>query len=95
VNARRIELLRADPRTAPTDDGVLVIDEHGDRKWGKHTAHVGRQWLANIGKTENGVVSVSSLLADEGMYYPLEVEPYTPAHHLEGGKNDPQFRTRN
>jgi SRSO17 transposase len=26
--------------------GVLVIDEHGDRKWGKHTAHVGREWLA-------------------------------------------------
>jgi SRSO17 transposase len=40
------------------------------------------------------VVSVSSLLADEGMYYPLEVEPYTPAHHFEGGKNDPKFRTK-
>src|SRR5687768_4546121 len=24
------------------------------------------------------------------MYYPLEVEPYTPAHHFEG-KNDPGF----
>ena len=28
------------------------IDEHRDRKWGKKTAHVGRQWLANIGKTD-------------------------------------------
>jgi SRSO17 transposase len=55
---------------------------------------VGRQWLANIGKTENGVVSVSSLWAAEGMYYPLEVEPYTPAHHFEGGNNDPHFRTK-
>jgi hypothetical protein len=25
------------------------------------------------------VVSVSSLWADEGVYYPLEVEPYTPS----------------
>ena len=57
--------------TAPDEEGVLVIDEHGDRKWGRHTAHVGRQWLANIGKTENGVVSVSSLFADEGEFWPV------------------------
>ena len=94
VNERRLELLLEDPATAPNGEGVLVIDEHGDRKWGKRTAHVGRQWLANLGKTDNGVVSVSSLWADEGAYYPLEVEPYTPAHHFEGGKNDPKFRTK-
>jgi hypothetical protein len=80
---------------APREKGVLVIDEHGDRKWGKRTAHVGRQWLANIGKTESGVLSVSSLLADESMYWPVNFEPYTPAaHHFEGGKNDPRFRTK-
>jgi hypothetical protein len=94
VNARRLELVRQAPRTAPTEDGVLIIDEHVDRKWGKHTAHVGRQWLANIGKTESGVVSVSSLLADESVYWPVNFEPYTPAHHFEGGKNDPAFRTK-
>ncbi len=94
VNGRRLELLVEDPATAPDEGGVLVIDEHGDRKWGKKTAHVGKQWLGNIGKTENGVVSVSSLWADEGVYYPLEVEPYTPAHHFEGGKTDPRFRTK-
>jgi SRSO17 transposase len=94
VNERRLALLLEDPPTAQNGEGVLVIDEHGDRKWGKRTAHVGRQWLANIGKIDNGVVSVSSLWADEGVYYPLEVEPYTPAHHFEGGKNDPEFRTK-
>jgi SRSO17 transposase len=71
-----------------------VIDEHGDRKWGNKTAHVGKQYLANIGKVQGGVVSVSSLWADEEVYYPLEVEPYTPAHHFEGGKADPDFRTK-
>jgi hypothetical protein len=95
VNARRIELLGADPKTAPDEEGVLVIDEHGDRKWGKKTAHVGRQYLANIGKVDSGVVSVTSLWADdEGVYYPLEVEPYTPEHHFEKGKADPAFRTK-
>jgi hypothetical protein len=93
VEERRLELLFEDPMTAPDGDGVLVIDEHGDRKWGKHTAHVGRQWLANIGKTENGVVSVSSLLAYERVYWPLAFEPYTPSHHFEGAKTDPAFRT--
>jgi len=94
VNERRLELLFEDLTTAPSEESVLVIDKHGDRKWGKRTAHVGRQWLANVGKTDSGVVSVSSLLADEKAYYPLEVEPYTPAHHFEGGKNDPGFRTK-
>ena len=94
VNERRLELLLEEPTTAPDKDGVLVIEEHGDRNWGKHTAHVGRQWLANIGKTENGVVSVSSLWADEGVYWPVDFEPYTPAHHFGSAKNDPAFRTK-
>jgi hypothetical protein len=94
TNERRLGLLFAEARTVPKEDGVLVIDEHGDRKWGKHTAHVGKQWLGNLGKTENGVVSVSSLWADEGVYYPLAVEPYTPKHHFEGGTSDPRFRTK-
>jgi SRSO17 transposase len=94
VNARRVEVLRADPLTAPTAAGVLVIDEHGDRKWGSKTAHIGKQYLANLGKIDTGVVSVTSLWADEQIYYPLDVEPYTPAHHFAGGKHDPQFRTK-
>jgi SRSO17 transposase len=46
VNERRLELLFEESASAPNEKGVLVIGEHGDRKWGKHTAHVGRQWLA-------------------------------------------------
>ncbi len=94
VQAERLRLLREDPATAPTADGVLVIDETGDRKDGHKTAHVGRQYLANLGKIDNGVVSVTSLWADERVYYPVDVEPYTPAHHFEKGKEDPQFRTK-
>jgi hypothetical protein len=94
MNRRRVKLILKETKSVPSAEGVLVIDEHGDRKWGKHTAHVGRQWLANLGKTESGVVSVSSLWVDEGVYWPVNFEPYTPAHHFEGGKEDPKFRTK-
>jgi hypothetical protein len=73
---------------------VLVIDETGDRKWGTKTAHVGRQYLGSVGKVDNGVVSVSSLWADERVYYPLAVEPFTPQHHFARGMSDPAYRTK-
>ena len=94
VQVVRLKLLREDPATAPNAQGVLVIDETGDRKDGDKTAHVARQYLGNRGKIENGVVSVTSLWADERVYYPLEVEPYTPEGYFAKGKNDPHFRTK-
>ena len=94
VNARRLELLLNDPATAPHGGGVLVIDDSGDRKDGVKTAHVGRQYLGRYGKTDNGVVTVTTLWADERVYYPVHAVPYTPAEHFAKGKNDPAFRTK-
>ncbi len=94
VNARRLELLRAGPATAPHGGGVLVIDDSGDRKDGVKTAHVGRQWLGRYGKTDSGVVTVTTVWADERLYYPVHAVPYTPARHFAGGKSDPGFRTK-
>src|SRR6266702_829037 len=94
VNARRLELLRADPATAPHGGGVLVIDDSGDRKDGVKTAHVGRQWLGRYGKTDSGVVTVTTLWADERVYHPVHAVPYTPAKHFARGENDPAFRTK-
>ncbi|WP_232839999.1 transposase [Nocardia aurea] len=39
VNARRLELLLADPVTAPHGSGVLVIDDSWDHEDGTATAH--------------------------------------------------------
>src|SRR5215472_7594767 len=94
LNARRLGLLLADPPTRPHDAGVLVIDETGDRKDGVKTAHVAKQYLGSRGKIENGIVAVTSLWADERIYYPLHLRPYTPAERLAGGKKDPAFRTK-
>jgi SRSO17 transposase len=64
VQAERLRLLREDATTAPNTRGVLVIDETGDRKDGHQTAHVGRQYLGNLGKIDNGVVSGTRLWAE-------------------------------
>jgi DDE superfamily endonuclease len=94
LNEQRIGLLQADPATAPHAQGVLVIDDTGDRKDGSATAHVARQYLGSVGKTDNGIVAVTSLWADARCYWPLHVVPYTPASRLAKGKSDPGFRTK-
>src|SRR5213083_1390756 len=94
VNQRRVQLLLDDPATAPHDQGALVLDDTGDRKAGRHTDHVARQYLGSIGKVDNGIVAVTSLWADERVYYPLHLEPYTPSSRLPRGDRDPAFRTK-
>jgi hypothetical protein len=73
---------------------VLVLDDTGDRKAGRHTAHVARQELGSVGKTDNGIVAVTSLWADERVSWPVQVTPSTPASRLPKGKRDPGFRTK-
>ncbi|WP_327669596.1 MULTISPECIES: IS701 family transposase [unclassified Streptomyces] len=94
VNDRRLELLRANEATTPHDGGVIIIDDSGDRKDGTATAHVGRQWLGRLGKTDNGIVTVTTVWTDGRVYYPLHAQPYTPAHHFDRARNDPAFRTK-
>src|SRR3954468_9041832 len=94
INRRRLELVVADPATAPHAGGVLVIDDSGDRKAGTKTAHVARQYLGSIGKVDGGIVAVTSLWADERIYYPLHASPSPPAERLPKGGADPDFRTK-
>ncbi|WSY48150.1 transposase (plasmid) [Embleya sp. NBC_00888] len=75
VNTRRVELLLADPVTAPHAGGVLVIDDSGDRKDGTATAHVGKQYPGSVGKIDRGVVTVTTCWADERLYHPLHAVP--------------------
>src|SRR3954467_9548956 len=94
VNAQRLALLFAIPATRPHADGVLVLDDTGDRRAGTKTAHVARQYLGSVGKIDNGIVAVTTVWADERVYYPLHLQPYTPARRLPRGKADPAFRTK-
>lgn len=94
VNDRRIELLVADARTAPHADGVLIIDDSGDRKSGHATEYVARQYLGSRGKVEEGIVAVTTCWADTKVYWPVHTVPYQPASRLPAGRTDPAFRTK-
>src|SRR5438445_9180556 len=53
----------------------------------------GSGW-AGTARPATGVVTVTTVRADERLYYPVHAVPYTPARHLAKGKSDPGFRTR-
>ncbi|MFK0265205.1 transposase [Streptomyces angustmyceticus] len=88
VNEVPLRLLLSGRHTAPHAHGVLVVDDSGDRKDGTVTAFTGRQWLGRLGKTDNGIVTVTTLWADERLYYPLHALPYSPAHHFPKKRSD-------
>ena len=94
VNRRRLDTLWAQDELRPHAQGVLIVDDSGDRKAGSHTAHVGRQYLGSIGKIDNGIVAVTTVWADERVYYPLHCAPYTPASRFPKRMADPAFRTK-
>lgn len=94
LHSARLDVMRRGCATAPTAAAVLVIDETGDRKYGTQTAHVGRQYLGSLGKVDSGVVTVHVLYDTPQAYFPLQLRPYTPAHHFPRKNNDPAFRTK-
>ena len=55
---------------------------------------MGKQWLGNIGKTENGVVSVSSSVGRRGGLLSFGGRALHSSHHFERGNSDPRFRTK-
>jgi SRSO17 transposase len=64
---------------------TVIVDETGDKKKGKTTDYVKRQYIGNIGKVENGIVSVNAYGLIEGMTLPLTSEVYKPKERLKEG----------
>ena len=94
VDAWRLELLLTYRRTGPHGRGALVIDDSGGRQDGNKTAHVGRRYLGRVGKTDNGIVMVTTVWADDRVYYPLRACPYTAASYFSEGRADPGFKAK-
>jgi SRSO17 transposase len=94
LNRQRLALWQAHPTLAPHADGVLIIDETGDRKRGQGIELAANQYLGKLGHIANGVVSVTSQWADGTRQVPLGVRPYWPASRLPQGKKDPRFHTK-
>jgi len=61
---------------------TLVIDETGDRKKGKSTDYVDRQYIGNLGKIDNGIVSVNAYGVLKGLTFPLIFKVFKPKKRL-------------
>lgn len=94
LNQRRLEVMNQCRQTKINRGFSLIIDDSGHRKSGNFTEVVGRQYMGEIGKTENGVVLVTSHLYDGIKSLPLDIELYQKADSLPGGKTDPEFKKK-
>ena len=62
---------------------ILIIDETGDNKKGNTTDYVKRQYMGNLGKTDNGIVAVTASAILSGMTFTLMFEVYKPRERLQ------------
>lgn len=94
LNDRRIDVIWQLRQTRPAVGFKLIIDDSGHRKSGSSTEGVGRQYIGQIGKVDNGMVEVTSHVFDGMRGYPLDVLMYRPASSLENGKENPEFQKK-
>ena len=81
-------------QTKITRGFTLILDDSGHRKSGNFTEGVGRQYIGEIGKTENGIVVVTTHLYDGSKSLPLDIELYQHASSLPEGKKDFEFKKK-
>jgi SRSO17 transposase len=70
------------------------VDDSGHRKSGNFPAGVGRQYIGEIGKTDNGIVVVTTHVYDGKKSLPLDIELYQHASSLPLGKKDIEFKKK-
>ena len=70
---------------------TVVIDETGDRKKGKKTDYVARQYLGSVGKIDNGIVSVNAYGVYCNITFPLIVKVFKPKGTL---KAEDKYQTK-
>ena len=61
---------------------ALIIDNSGHRRSGNLTAGVGRQYMGEIGKTDNGIITVTAHLYDGLKSLPSDIALYQKADSL-------------
>ncbi|PLZ98735.1 IS701 family transposase [Fischerella thermalis CCMEE 5268] len=73
---------------------TLIIDDTGDKKKGKTTDYVDKQYIGNLGTFENGIVSVNAYAFLDGLIFPLTFKVFRPLKRLKPGdtfKTKPQL----
>jgi len=94
INERRLEVMSKSNQTRISRGFSLIVDDSGHRKSGNFTAGVGRQYIGEIGKTDNGNVVVTTHLYDGKKSLPLDIELYQHRNSLPEGKKDPLFKKK-
>ncbi|MBE9045007.1 IS701 family transposase [Pleurocapsales cyanobacterium LEGE 10410] len=94
INERRLEVMNKCNQTKISRGFSLIIDDSGHRKSGNFTAGVGRQYIGEIGKTDNGNVVVTTHLYDGKKSLPLDIELYQHSNSLAEGKKAPEFKKK-
>jgi hypothetical protein len=94
INERRLEVMNKCSQTRISRGFSLIVDDSGHRKSGNFTAGVGRQYIGEIGKTDNGNVVVTTHLYDGKKSLPLDIELYQHGNSLPEGKKDPEFKKK-
>lgn len=94
INERRLQVMNQCSQTRINRGFSLIIDDSGHRKSGNFTAGVGRQYIGEIGKTDNGNVVVTTHLYDGKKSLPLDLELYQHSNSLPEGKEDALFRKK-
>ncbi|AFY91302.1 transposase, IS4 family protein (plasmid) [Chroococcidiopsis thermalis PCC 7203] len=79
INERRLQVMASCRQTKIASGFTLIVDDSGHRKSGTLTSGVGRQYIGEIGKTDNGIVIVTTHLYDGVKSLPLDVELYQHA----------------
>lgn len=91
LRKRRLEIIL---KTLQGRSIILIIDETGDKKKGKSTDYVKRQYLGNLGKIETGIVAVTAYGYFDGITFPLTFEVFKPKERLKDSdfyKTKPQI----
>ena len=94
INERRLEVMNQCSQTRIGRGFTLIVDDSGHRKSGNFTVGVGRQYIGEIGKTDNGIVVVTTHLYDGKKSLPLDIELYQHASSLPEGKKDIEFKKK-
>ena len=88
LRKKRLTLIKSVVKERPF---ILCIDETGDKKKGKTTDYVSRQYIGNLGKIEHGIVSVNTYGVLDGITFPLIFEVFKPQKRL---KKAGQYKTK-
>lgn len=94
INDRRLKIVNSCRQSRISSSFALIIDDSGHRKSGNFTDGVGRQYIGEIGKTDNGIVLVTTHIFDGIRSLPLDVALYQHANSLPLGKKDQEFKKK-